>query len=187
MSKAVELSKKYMTLFKKYGVTTPKRKAMFFAQLDHESGLKPTVENLNYSATRLLQMFPKYFSKNDVDEFAGKPEKIANRVYANRMGNGNQNSGDGWKYRGRGFIQLTGRSNYTLLSKDTGVYYVGNPDLLLNEADSMVSALWFWQKNRLNELADWGDVEGATRVINGGLNGLEDRKFKYDQYLSEFS
>lgn len=99
MSKALELSKKYATLLRSYGINTPKRKAMFFAQLDHESGLKPIEENLNYSADRLLIIFPKYFTKNDVAEFARNPQKIANRVYANRMGNGNQNSGDGWKYR----------------------------------------------------------------------------------------
>ena len=186
MSKAIELSKKYATLLKKYGVTTAKRKAMFFAQLDHESGLKPISENLNYSADRLLVVFPKYFTKNDVGQFARNPEKIANRVYANRMGNGNQNSGDGWKYRGRGFIQLTGKSNYSALSKDVGVDYVSNPDLLLNEADAMIAACWFWLKNKLNESADWGDVEGATRIINGGVNGLADREEKYQKYLKVF-
>ena len=186
MSKAIELSKKYATLLKKYGVTTAKRKAMFFAQLDHESGLKPISENLNYSADRLLVVFPKYFTKNDVEQFARNPEKIANRVYANRMGNGNQNSGDGWKYRGRGFIQLTGKSNYSALSKDVGVDYVSNPDLLLNEADAMIAACWFWQKNNLNDYADWGDVKGATRDINGGFNGLADREEKYENYLKVF-
>lgn len=186
MSKAIELSKKYATLLRSYGINTSKRKAMFFAQLDHESGLKPIEENLNYSADRLLIVFPKYFTKNDVAEFARNPQKIANRVYANRMGNGNQNSGDGWKYRGRGLIQLTGKNNYILLSKDVRVDYVANPDLLLNEPDAMIAACWFWQKNKLNEYADWGDVEGATRVINGGLNGLADRKKKYEQYLKVF-
>lgn len=186
MSKAIQLATKYATLLKTYGITTAKRKAMFFAQLDHESNLEPKVENLNYSAERLLQVFPKYFTKNDVNDFARNPEKIANRVYSNRMGNGNQNSGDGYKFRGRGFIQLTGRNNYLLLSKDTGVDYVANPDLLLNEADAMVSACWFWQKNKINESADWGDVEGVTRIINGGSNGLADRKKKYEQYLKVF-
>lgn len=186
MSRALELSKKYTTLLKNYKINTSKRKAMFFAQLEHESELQPIKENLNYSAKRLLEVFPKYFTKNDVNEFARKPEKIANRVYANRMGNGNQNSGDGWKYRGRGFIQLTGRNNYLLLSKDVRVDYINNPDLLLNEADAMIAACWFWQKNNLNEYADWGDVKGATRVINGGLNGLSDREEKYQKYLKVF-
>lgn len=187
MSKVIEISKKYATLLKKYGVTTAKRKAMFFAQLDHESGLKPIQEDLKrYTVKNLLSVFKKYFTVNDVNDFVGKPEAIANRVYANRMGNGNQNSGDGWKYRGRGFIQLTGKSNYAALSKDTGVDYVSNPDLLLNEADAMISALWFWKKNKLNDFADWGDVEGATRTINGGVNGLVDRKEKYQKYLKVF-
>lgn len=184
--KALELSQKYATLLRSYGVNTAKRKAMFFAQLDHESGLKPIAENLNYSAERLLVVFPKYFTKNDVGEFARNPEKIANRVYANRMGNGNQKSGDGYRFRGRGFIQITGRNNYTVMSKDTRIDYLNNPDWLLREPDAMISALWFWQKNKLNEYADWGDVEGATRVINGGTNGLADRKQKYEQYLKVF-
>lgn len=186
MSKAIELSKKYLSLLKSYGINNSKRKAMFFAQLDHESGLKPIEENLNYSAERLLQVFPKYFTKNDVGDFARKPEKIANRVYAHRMGNGNQNSGDGWKYRGRGLIQLTGKSNYLILSKDTRIDYVGNPDWLLREPDAMISACWFWKKNNLNDYADFGDVSGATKVINGGLNGLADREIKYQQYLKVF-
>ena len=185
MSKAKQLIDKYNTLLKVYQINTSKRRAMFFAQLDHESNLEPKAENLNYSAERLLQVFPKYFTRNDVNEFARNPEKIANRVYANRMGNGNQKSGDGYKYRGRGFIQLTGRSNYILAGKDLRVDYINNPDWLLREADAMLVACWFWQKNKLNEFADWGDVEGATRAINGGVNGLADRKAKYDKYLKE--
>lgn len=186
MSKALKLATKYRTLLNQYGMNTAKRKAMFFAQLDHESGLKPIAENLNYSAERLLVVFPMYFTKNNVGEFARNPEKIANRVYANRMGNGNQKSGDGYRFRGRGFIQITGRNNYTVMSKDTRIDYLNNPDWLLREPDAMISALWFWQKNKLNEYADWGDVEGATRVINGGTNGLTDRKKKYEQYLKVF-
>lgn len=185
MSKAKILSKKYRTLLSNYGITTTKRLAMFFAQLDHESNLIPVSENLNYSAERLLQVFPKYFNRDNVMEYARKPEKIANRVYANRMGNGTEGSGYGWKYRGRGFIQLTGRNNYLLLSKDTRIDYLNNPDWLLREPDAMISALWFWQKNKLNSFADRGDVVGATRVINGGTNGLSDRKKKYEQYLKE--
>lgn len=184
--KALDLSQKYATILRSYCINTAKRKAMFFAQLEHESGLKPIAENLNYSAERLLVVFPKYFTKNDVREFARNPEKIANRVYANRMGNGNQKSGDGYRFRGRGFIQITGRNNYTVMSKDTRIDYLNNPNWLLREPDAMISALWFWQKNKLNEYADWGDVEGATRVINGGINGLTDREKKYEQYLKVF-
>lgn len=184
--KALQLSKKYKTLLNNYGVNTPKRLAMFFAQIDHESGLKPVNENLNYSEKRLLQVFPKYFNAQTAKQYANKPILIGNRVYANRMGNGNEASGDGFKFRGRGFIQLTGRNNYLLLSKDTRTEYVSNPDWLLEEADAMISALWFWQQNKINEFADKGDVRGATRVINGGFNGLEDRQKKYEQYLKVF-
>lgn len=201
--KAKEIIKKYPTLLNNYGINTKKRQAMFFAQLDHESGLKPIAENLNYSAEGLLKTFPKYFkpdlkapytkeelkkyneiNKAKASDYARNPQKIANLVYANRMGNGNEASGDGWKYRGRGFIQITGKNNYLLLSKDTRIDYLNNPDLLLNESDALISALWFWQKNNLNKYADAGDVIGATKVINGGTNGLDDRKKKYNFYLA---
>src|SRR5690606_13433976 len=142
--------------------------------------------NLNYSAEGLLKTFGKYFTSLQAKEYARKPEKIANRVYANRGGNGNETSGDGWKYRGRGFIQLTLKDNYKALSNATGIDYVSNPDLLLNEADAMISALWYWNKRNLNKYADVGDLKGATRVINGGYNGLADRQQKYDKYLKEF-
>ena len=176
MSKALELSKKYRTLLERNGMTSSLRLKHFFAQLDHESGLKPISENLNYSANGLLKTFDKYFTISSAGLFARMPEGIANKVYANRMGNGQEISGDGWKYRGRGFIQLTGKNNYTQLSKDTGIDYVSNPDLLLNEADAMIAALWFWTENRLNRFADMENVEGLTKSINGGYNGLEHRK-----------
>src|SRR5690554_2134638 len=172
----MELAKKYKTLLSKHGITTPLRLAHFFAQLHHESGLKPIEENLRYSAKRLLEVFPKYFNKEQAEWYEMKEMEIANRVYANRMGNGNEASGDGWKYRGRGFIQLTGKDNYTKLSDATGICYVQNPDLLLNEADAMISALWFWNKNNLNRYADLDDIRTITRRINGGYNGLKDRE-----------
>lgn len=187
MSKALELSKKYRTLLAKYEIDTKERKAMFFAQLDHESQLIPQEENLKYSKKRLLQIFSKYFNDATATAYAMKPEKIANRVYANRMNNGNEASGDGWRFRGRGFIQLTGRKNYTDLSKDTQIDYVNNPQLLLTEADAMISALWYWKKYKLNAYADKQDVRGATLVINGGTLGLDNRKNKFKSYLKEFS
>lgn len=180
--KAVKLSKQYITVLKKNGINTPLRLAHFFAQLDHESGLIPVAENLNYSAQGLLKTFRKYFSSQNAANYARNPERIANRVYANRMGNGNEMSGDGWRYRGRGFIQITGKNNYASLSKDTSVDYVLKPDLLLNEADSILSALWYWRVNRLNRFSDADDINGLTRAINGGLNGLSDRKRKLDRY-----
>lgn len=176
----MELAKKYKTLLSNNGINTQKRLAMFFAQLDHESGLKPISENLNYSADGLLKTFPKYFNSETAKEYARQPQKIANRVYANRMGNGSESSGDGWKFRGRGFIQITGKNNYIACG------YANNPDNLLNEVDAMVSAVWFWNQNNLNKFADLGDVKGCTKVINGGLNGLADRENKYIAYIKKF-
>lgn len=168
---------KYKTLLKNHGINTPLRIAHFMAQLEHESGLKAVSENLRYSAKRLSEVFPKYFPTTTVaNAYANKPEMIANRVYANRMGNGDEASGDGWKYRGRGFIQLTGKDNYRLLSKDMRVDYLSKPDLLLNEADAMIAAVWFWRRINGNKLADTDNVEKITKAINGGYNGLEHRK-----------
>lgn len=171
----MNLQHKYKTLLNNYKVNTPLRLSHFFAQLEHESNLKPIEENLNYSASGLRKIFGKYFTDLESIKYQRKPELIANKVYANRMGNGNEASGDGWKYRGRGFIQITGKNNYILLSKDTKIDFVNNPDLLLNEANSMTSALWFWNKNKLNNLADKDDVKGITKIINGGYNGLKHR------------
>lgn len=184
--KAIALSKSYKTLLEKNGINTRQRKAMFFAQLDHESNLVPQAENLNYSAERLIVIFPKYFNVDTAKEYARQPQRIANRVYANRMGNGSEASNDGWHYRGRGFIQLTGKSNYTELSESVGVDYIKNPNLLINEADSMIAACWFWTKNGLNKLSDLGDVTSVTKRINGGTNGLKDRQIKYNNYLNIF-
>ena len=173
----MKLYENYKTLFDKYGINTPLRIAHFLTQLEHESGLKPISENLNYSSERLRQIFPKYFiSKADADRYARQPERIANRVYANRMGNGNEASGEGWKYRGRGFIQITGKINYFQLANDTDLDCLKNPDLLLEEPNALISALWFWNKAGLNKLADKDDLKGITRKINGGYNGLEHRQ-----------
>lgn len=179
----MKLNEKYKTLLDKYGINTPLRIAHFMAQLEHESGLKPISENLNYSAERLLVIFPKYFiSKADADRYARQPERIANRVYANRMGNGNEASGEGWKYRGRGFIQLTGKQNYYRLYVYTDLDVIKNPDLLLEEPNAMVSALWFWNMRSLNDLADKDDILGITKKINGGVNGLAHRKELLKKY-----
>ena len=173
----MNLQQKYKTLFEKYELTTKLRIAHFMAQIEHESGLKPISENLNYSASRLLIVFPKYFPDNKTAaNYSKHPERIANRVYANRMGNGNEASGDGWKYRGRGFIQITGKENYYRLHIDADLDCLKNPDLLLEEANAMISALWFWKLKGLNTLADKNDIIGITKRINGGLNGIEHRK-----------
>jgi len=182
----MKLNEKYRTLLQNKGINTPLRLSHFMAQIEHESHLKPISENLNYSADRLRVVFPKYFiSKEDANRYDRQPQKIANRVYANRMGNGSESSGEGYKYRGRGFIQLTGKSNYKELSNDTGTDYLSDPDKLLSEADAMISALWFWNKNGLNSLADKDDIVGITKRINGGTNGLEDRKQLLNKYKSE--
>lgn len=183
----MKLYQKYKSMLEKYNVKTPLRLAHFMAQIDHESGLKPVEENLNYSAKRLLEVFTKYFiSKEDAERYANKPLKIASRVYANRMGNGAEITQEGYKYRGRGFIQLTGKDNYKSISKDTGIDYLSFPDKLLNEADAMISALWFWNKKGLNKLADKDDILGITKAINGGLNGISHRKELLNVYKKEF-
>jgi len=172
----MKLQEKYKSLFEKYGLTTKLRVSHFMAQIEHESGLKPISENFNYSADRLIKIFPKYFNKEQSLAYARQQSRIANRVYANRMGNGNSKSGEGWKYRGRGFIQITGKENYFRLANDTDLDCLQNPDLLLEEANAMISALWFWNLKGLNSLADKDDIVGITKKINGGLNGLEHRK-----------
>jgi putative chitinase len=181
----MKLHEKYKSLFEKYELNTSLRIAHFMAQIDHESGLKPISENLNYSSIGLVNTFSKYFGEGKMLSFgyAHKPEKIANRVYANRMGNGDENSGEGWKYRGRGFIQITGKENYHRLSNDTDLDCLKNPDLLLEEPNAMLSALWFWNLKGLNALADKNDIILITKRINGGLNGIEHRKELLKKYL----
>jgi putative chitinase len=163
----------------RFKINSPIRLAHFLAQCSHESGgFKLTVENLNYSAERLLQVFPKYFSEASAKAYARNPEKIASRVYANRMGNGDEASKDGWKYRGRGFIQLTGKNNYAEFGKSIGVDVLSDPDKVSTEYH-LLSAAWFWDKNKLNQLADKGDsdtiVDAITLTVNGGHNGFQDR------------
>ena len=162
-----------------FGINTKLRAAHFIAQLAHESGsFKYTSENLNYSAKALRSVFGKYFPSEELAEaYARKPEKIANRVYASRMGNGDEASGEGWKYRGRGLIQLTGKDNYTQCGKATQMDLVENPDQLADNADAAVAAAgWFWDMRGLNAYADQDDIKAITKRINGGYNGLEDRE-----------
>lgn len=152
------------------------REAAFVAQCAHESnGFTVLVENLNYSAAGLLGTFKKYFTPQQATDYARQPERIANRVYANRLGNGNEASGDGWRYRGRGLIQITGLANYRACGRALGVDLVANPALLEDPQHAALSAGWFWQTNGCNELADAADFEALTRRINGGLNGQADR------------
>ena len=174
-----------MTMLKR-DITTPLRQAMFLSQLAHESGnFQFTSENLNYSADALRRVFGKYFTTDaEAQKYARQPELIANRVYANRMGNGSETSGDGWKYRGRGLIQLTGKDNYTAFATQNKNNALQNPDLVAEPEMAVESAGWFWATNRLNQLADTGDVKAVTRRINGGFNGLADREAKYNKLIA---
>ena len=170
---------------------TPIRAAHFFAQTSHETGgFKAFSENLNYSAQGLQGIFGKYFPGTLEESYARQPEKIANRVYADRMGNGNEASGDGWKFRGRGALQLTGKANYEAFSKYLGTNEVmENPDLVATKY-SFDSAMFFFEKNKLWTICDKGINDAAilelTKRINGGTHGLEDRKlktYKYYEYV----
>jgi putative chitinase len=170
------LDAKYHTLLDNYEVDTPLRKAQFWGQVWHESKCRPISENLNYSSEGLGRTFSKYFPTKEIaNAYARKPEKIANRVYGGRMGNGPESTGDGWKFKGKGFIQVTGKDNYTALSKDTGIDFLKNPDLLLEEPNALLSALWFWSKHNLNKYADKDDCKTISKLINGGTIGLYDR------------
>jgi len=168
-----------------YEINTPKRVAAFVAQCAHESGgFKFLTENLNYRAASLRKTFPKYFPTDDLAaQYEKQPAKIANRVYANRMGNGNEASGDGFRYCGRGLIQLTGKDNYTVFaaSIDTPVEEI--PEYLGTFEGAVQSACWFWESNNLNQWADKGDIVTLTKRINGGTIGLEDRIKHYNHAL----
>ena len=170
----------------KYNLTTIQL-AHFAGQLSHESfDFKITSENLNYSAERLLQVFPKYFNDKNVILYARKPIRIANRVYANRMGNNDENSGDGWRFRGRGYIQLTGKNNYSAFSKFIGEDCVQNTDLV-SQKYALESALWFFFENKIfaicKDLTD-ESIKKVTKKINGGLNCFADRKAKTLKYYN---
>ena len=173
----------------KFQINTPLRLAHFLAQCGHESGgFRATQENLNYSAKGLNGIFKKYFpTEASAVEYARKPQKIANKVYANRMGNGTEASGDGYKFRGRGYIQLTGKSNYTLFGKAIGEDICANPDLVSSKY-ALLSAAWFWSKNGLNTIADGGSedsvVTSVTKRVNGGTNGLADRITHFKEYYN---
>jgi putative chitinase len=173
---------------RRFDISTPARMAAFCAQLAHESGqLQRWTENLSYRWERLRQVFPKYFpSDAEARPFDRQPERIANRVYANRMGNGPETSGDGWRYRGRGPIQLTGKDNYRACGQGIGVDLVADPELLAMPERGCLAAAWFWARSGLNALADAGDFVTITRRINGGLNGLAERREFWERAKAAF-
>ena len=185
-----------------FEINTPERVAAFVAQTSHESGGYTMLsENLNYRAATLAACWPNRFAVLGADKkpikengklvptavansIAGKPELIANLVYSARMGNGPAESGEGWKYRGRGLKQLTGKDNYARCGAALGVNLVDNPDLLLESIYAARSAGWFWKANNLSAFADVGDIKGMTKKINGGFIGLEQRQALYDKVKS---
>lgn len=168
-----------------YNITTWQRVAQWIAQVGHESGnFRTLVENLNYGAVGLKNTWPRSFPTLQIAQsYERQPERIANRTYANRMGNGSEQSGDGWKFRGRGLIQITGKSNYIQASKtlygDENIL-LNDPDILKEPDGAIRSACWFWNSRNLSVPADKEDTQTVTRLINGGLNGLDDRVARYN-------
>ena len=176
------------SILPEYEINTPQRVAAFLAQCAHESGgfvfLK---ENLNYKAPSLRKVFSKYFQDDaTATAYANKPERIANRVYANRMGNGDESSGDGWRYCGRGLIQLTGKDNYTFFAASLDIPVEEASEYLQTFEGAVQSACFFWEQNSLNKWADSGDILTLTKRINGGTIGLEDRIKHYEHALHIF-
>lgn len=173
----------------KFQINTPLRLAHFLAQCGHESGgFKHVNENLNYSADGLKKIFPKYFAQAGLAEsYARQPEKIASRVYGGRMGNGDESTKEGFKFRGRGYIQLTGKSNYAEFDKFVNEDILANPDLVATQYP-LLSAAWFFHKNGLNAIADKGaddaTVTSVTKRVNGGTIGLPDRIKHFKEYYS---
>lgn len=168
----------------KYNINTSQRVAAFISQCAHESANFTVLEeNLNYSAEALRRVFPKYFRDRDPSAYARKPEAIANVVYSSRMGNRSEKSGDGWAFRGRGVIQLTGANNYTAFSKYIDKSVESTVKYLGTKQGALESACWFWETNGINAAADTGDVKRVTKIINGGYNGLEDRQKHYNHAI----
>jgi putative chitinase len=188
--------------FDRFGINTERQVAAWIAQCAHESaGFKMLTENLNYSADTMAVVWPSRFAvlgpdkkpvkvkgKNQPNKFAlalhRKPEMIANTVYANRMGNGNIESGDGWRHRGMGLKQLTGKDNQKRCGDALGMDFIKNPELLLTPEGASLSAAWFWSVNKCGPIADSGDFVALTKKINGGTIGLEDRQKRYKAVLA---
>ena len=173
-------------LLPEYNINTPMRVAAFLAQCGHESGGFVFLrENLNYRAESLMRQWPRHFPTLEIAKaYERRPEKIANRAYANRMGNGDEASGDGWRYLGRGLIQLTGKDNYTAFAESIETPVEEIPEYLATFEGAAQSACWFWDERNLNKEADVGDIKTMTKKINGGYIGLEDR-FKHYHHALE--
>ena len=173
----------------RYEINTPLRLAAFIGQCIHESNkFKTLQENLNYSADGLRKIWPSRFPTEEAAlPYHRNPERIANKVYGGRMGNGTEETGEGWLYRGRGLIQLTGKDNYRLASDALGVDFVSSPDLVLQPEYAALTAAWFWNKRQLNREADAKEYTAMTKKINGGLVGLDDRLKHIDEALTVFA
>jgi len=179
-AKCKELLPHLLQTMTEFGVNTPIRVAAFIAQTAHESaGYSAFLENLNYSAQALLNTWPNRFTPESATIYARQPEKIANHVYINRLGNGDEASGDGWRYRGRGVIQTTGRINYMACGSGLGLDLITSPELLEQPLNAFRSAGWYWKSHNCSSFADSDNFTGLTKAINGGLNGLDDRKAYY--------
>jgi len=164
-------------VFHRYEINTPERQAAFIGQCAHESmNFTKLEENMNYSAEGLMKTWPSRFPTLEVaKQYARNPEKIANKVYGGRMGNGTEETGDGWLYHGRGLIQLTGKDNYTLAGDALNMDFIHSPDYVLVPKYAALTAGWYWNKRQLNKEADAKDYTGMTKKINGGTIGLDDR------------
>ena len=173
----------------RFAIDSPFRIAGFLSNTAHESGgFRLVTEGLNYSVAGLMRTWPQRFPTVEVAQrYAMQPEKIANRAYADRMGNRDEASGDGWKFRGRGLIQITGKNNYVAYSLACDNEALQHPEIVEQPKYAAESAGWFWDVNKLNTLADAQDVGGMCRRINGGYNGLDDRQMKYAQIMAYFN
>lgn len=170
----------------RFEIDRVRRIAAFIAQMAHESGLRPRTENLNYSAKRLTEVWPKRFPTMEIArQYERNPEKLANHVYANRLGNGPPASGDGWRFRGTGPLQVTGRANFTAFAAEMGLTIEQVLDYARTIEGGIMAAAWFWEENDINRLADTPGVEDESRKINGGTNGLNDRRVRFDRVVKE--
>lgn len=174
--------------FQRFNITTPRQQAAFIGQCGHECGrFKVLEENLNYKAATLMKLWPKRFPTVDIaSEYAGKPQKIANKVYASRMGNRDEASGDGYRFRGRGCVQLTGSDSYFHAGKALGVDFWANPDLVATPQYAALTAGWFWSTHNCNNLAEAADWLALTKKINGGTIGYDDRVLHTNEALAVF-
>ena len=173
--------------FDRFKINTPNRQAAFVAQCGHECGnFRVLEENLNYRAESLMKLWPRRFPTLEIaNAYARNPKKIANMVYANRMGNRDEASGDGYRFRGRGCIQLTGHANYYHAGLAVGQDFVMEPDMVATPTYAAMTAGWFWDTHDCNRFADSGDMRGLTKKINGGLIGLDDREKRYHAALTQ--